>query len=96
MDTKIVIEQISKVKGLVEYRGKIGVTKPETEKYVIVHNGKDHISLVHVSDKQVLDTGQPYMEVFETEEEAKSRYKELSGKIYDEEIKLIEEPIIKK
>ena len=71
---------ISKPKGLAEYRDKKGVTKPLTEKFVIVHNGKDNISLITVSTKQVLTTGQPYMEVFETEKEAKSRYKELTGK----------------
>ena len=91
MEIKIIPEQIIEVKGIAEYRDKKGVEKPQTEKYVIVHNGKDNISLCHVEEKQILCTGQPYMEVFETEAEASLRYKELSGK----EPELLEaEPII--
>ncbi len=90
-EIKIITAQISEVKGIIEYRDMKEVEKPTTEKYVIVHNGKDNISLCHVGVKQVLTTGQPYMEVFETEAEARLRYKELSGK----EVELIEvDPII--
>jgi hypothetical protein len=47
---------------------------PETTKYVICHNGNDvfHYSVVEPNDG--LTTGQPFMEVFDTEEEAKEAF----------------------
>lgn len=48
-------------------------------KYVIAHNGKDVFHFTKVEVGQEMGTGQPYVEVFDTEKEAGERLNELSG-----------------
>lgn len=51
----------------------------ENDKYVICHNNADVIHCVHVKQGNVLVTGQPNVEQFDTLEEAKLRVNEIAN-----------------
>lgn len=51
----------------------------ENDKYVICHNNADVIHCVHVRQGNVLVTGQPNVEQFDTLEEAKLRVNEIAN-----------------
>lgn len=51
----------------------------ENDKYVICHNNTDVIHCVHVRQGNVLVTGQPNVEQFDTLEEAKLRVNEIAN-----------------
>ena len=47
---------------------------PQTAKYVVIHNGENYCKCVKVEAGQEFITGQPFMDVFDTEEEAKNTF----------------------
>lgn len=53
--------------------------KMENDKYVICHNNADVIHCVHVKQGNVLVTGQPNVEQYNTLEEAKLRVNEIAN-----------------
>ena len=56
------------------------------EKYIVCHNGKDIIHLVHLKKGNKLVTGQEFIEEFLTLEDAKTRINEIaqSDSYFDE------------
>lgn len=53
--------------------------KVENDKYVICHNDADIIHCVHVRKGNVLVTGQPIVEQFDTIEQLKQRVNEIAN-----------------
>jgi hypothetical protein len=49
---------------------------PEKTKYVVAHNGNGLMHYAKVEPQNCFKTGQPFMEVFDSEEEAKERFPE--------------------
>jgi hypothetical protein len=47
---------------------------PETTKHVIAHNGEDTFVYVMIEPQNCLSTGQPFIEIFDCEEEAKQAF----------------------
>jgi hypothetical protein len=47
---------------------------PLTTKYVVIHNGEDFCKCVTVKPDQEFLTGQPFMDVFDSEEEARNTF----------------------
>ena len=59
---------------------------PETTKYVIAHNGEDVYSYNVVEPLNCFSTGQPFMEIFNSEEEAKEKFPQAFPSLNTEEI----------
>ena len=47
---------------------------PETTKHVIIHNGVDVYSYIVIEPCNCISSGQPFMEIFESKEEAKQSF----------------------
>lgn len=52
---------------------------PETIKWVVAHNNNDTFIPGKVEPQNCFTTGQPFLDVFDTREEAISAYPSLSG-----------------
>lgn len=50
------------------------IEHPETTKYVIAHNNNDIFHYNIVEPQNYFASGQPYMDVFDSEEEAKAAF----------------------
>lgn len=50
------------------------INYPQTTKYIIAHNGKDVFSFNVIEPQNCFSTGQPFMEIFNTIEEAKEAF----------------------
>ena len=50
------------------------INNPETTKHVVAHNGNDVYHYCVVESQNYFRTGQPYMEIFDSEEEAKKAF----------------------
>ena len=53
--------------------------KIESDKYVICHNNADIIHCVHIRQGNILATGQPIVEQFDTLEQLKQRVNEIAN-----------------
>jgi len=51
---------------------------PETTKYIVAHNNIDVFHYVVVEPQNCFTTGQPFMEIFNTEEELLEKFPNLS------------------
>ena len=49
---------------------------PETTKYAVAHNGEDVFHYAVVEPNLSFSSGQPFMEIFDSEEEAKKKFPE--------------------
>lgn len=47
---------------------------PQTTKYIIAHNGEDIFSFNTIEPQNCFSTGQPFMEIFDSKEEAKQAF----------------------
>lgn len=61
---------------------------PETIKWVVAHNGSDIFHYSVVEPHLCFTTGQPYMEVFNSQEELLSAFPQLSGNFIEPELEL--------
>jgi hypothetical protein len=52
---------------------------PETTKWIVAHNGVDIYGPGKVEPQNCFATGQPYLDIFDTKEEAISAYPSLSS-----------------
>jgi hypothetical protein len=57
---------------------------PETAKWVVAHNGNDIFHLSEVQPQNCFATGQPFLEVFNTQEEALIAFPQLSAQFVEE------------
>jgi len=51
------------------------LTNPDTKKHVVCHNGQDVYHYVTIESGELV-TGQPYMDVFDSEQKAYDKYGE--------------------
>lgn len=56
---------------------------PETTKWVVAHNNEDIFIATQIEPQNCFSTGQPYMEIFDTEEEAKAAFPQAFSNIED-------------
>lgn len=52
----------------------LSIEYPETTKHIIAHNNKNIFHYVVVTSRNCFTTGQPYMDIFDTEDEARAAY----------------------
>lgn len=57
------------------------IEHPETTKYVIAHNNNDVFHYAVVDPQNCFASGQPYMEVFNSEEEARAAFPQVFPQI---------------
>jgi hypothetical protein len=57
---------------------------PESTKWVVAHNSNDVFCLSEVQPQNCFATGQPFMEVFDTQEEALIAFPQLSAQFVEE------------
>lgn len=57
------------------------ITYSDKDAWVLCHNNESIFAIVNLISGQKLSSGQPFIEEFETEEQAKSRVIELTGDI---------------
>ena len=53
------------------------IQNSQEEKWVVCHNGLDIFHIVHIKIGGILFSGQPIMELFDTEEQAVVKVKEI-------------------
>lgn len=68
--------------------GQLQMEEQYNMKYYLAHNGSDVCHCIELEEGQVIETGQPYLEQFDTQEECYARMEELGFEIPEDDLLL--------